>query len=63
MQTLAWLLIPVVTGILATLYVLWIARPRKPDDAHQGMAGLYEFRAAMDRALPLRTADKTREKK
>lgn len=63
MQTLAWLLIPLLAGLLATLYVLWIARPRKPNDAQRGMESLYEFRAAMERQLPLRTSDKSFEQK
>lgn len=62
MQTLAWLLIPLVAGLVATLYVVWIVRPRKPADARRGMQGLYEFRAAMERQLPLRTPDKTKER-
>ena len=61
MQTLAWLLIPVFAGLIATLYVDWIARPRKPADAQKGMQGLYEFRAAMERQVPLRTPDKTQD--
>jgi hypothetical protein len=63
MQPLAWLLIPVVAGSLATLYVVWISRPRKPDDANKGMQGLYEFRAAMERQIPLRTSSKNDEKR
>jgi hypothetical protein len=62
MQSLVWLLIPVVAGSLATLYVVWISRPQKPADAQAGMQGLYEFRAAMERQLPLRTSDKTEGK-
>ncbi len=61
MQTLVWLLIPVVAGLLATLYVLWIARPRKPADARRGMQGLYEFREAMERQLPLRSENKNKD--
>lgn len=61
MQALVWLLIPVIAGLLATLYVFWVARPRKPNDAKKGMEGLYEFRAAMERQLPLRTKDKSKD--
>jgi hypothetical protein len=62
MQSLVWLLIPLAAGLIATLYVVWISRPKKPADAKTAMAGLYEFRAAMERQLPLRTSDKSERK-
>lgn len=52
MQVLIWLLIPVAAGVFATIYLAIKYRPSRPSNAHKGMAGLAEFKNAMNRPLP-----------
>lgn len=50
MSNLAWLGIPVVAMILATIWVNWSARPRGPQDPRETVAAYERFRAAMSAA-------------
>lgn len=52
LSILAWLLVPLAVTVVALFVVGWRARPKRPADAHEGMAGLVRFREAMDKPLP-----------
>jgi hypothetical protein len=51
MGVLAWWLIPAGATLLAILWVVWRARPRRPVDGTRGMAELDRFRSAMSRQI------------
>jgi hypothetical protein len=61
MQVLLWLLIPVVAGLLATIYLAIKYRPSRPANAHKGMAGLAKFKAAMTRPIPIHDDKKNKK--
>lgn len=52
LDILAWLLIPLGVTIVALFVVGWRARPKRPADAHEGMAEMVRFREAMGKPLP-----------
>ena len=49
MTALAWLAIPVVAVLLATLWVMWASRTRPPADVHESIEEREKFKAAFDR--------------
>lgn len=50
MANIAWLGIPVLAVLLATLWAHWSARPRGPQDAADSVAAYERFRSAMTAA-------------
>ena len=52
LDILAWLLVPIAVTALALVWVAIRARPKRPVDAHGGMADLMRFQQAMARPLP-----------
>jgi hypothetical protein len=52
MKVLIWLLIPVIAGLWATIYLKIKYRTTRPANAHKGMSLLTDFRDAMTRPMP-----------
>ncbi|HET8970128.1 MAG TPA: hypothetical protein VFN19_03635 [Candidatus Nanopelagicales bacterium] len=52
LDILAWLLVPIAVTVLALIWVAFRARPKRPVDAHGGMADLLRFQEAMAKPLP-----------
>ncbi|WP_169790666.1 hypothetical protein [Streptacidiphilus carbonis] len=52
MSALAWLIIPVVAGVFAMLWVVWSGRTRSTGD-HDALAEHQRFREAMERGIDL----------
>ncbi len=52
LDILAWLLVPLGVTLVALFVVGWRARPKRPSDAHEGMAEMEKFREAMAKPLP-----------
>jgi hypothetical protein len=60
-SALAWWLIPIGATILAILWATLRARPAKPTEGQDGMAGLRRFQDAMERPLPVEHRDPDRD--
>ena len=58
MPALAWLAIPVVAVLLATLWVRWASRTRPRVGVHESLEERERFKAAFDR----RSGDPTRDR-
>ena len=58
MPALAWLAIPVVAVLLATLWVAWSGRTRPPVDVHESLRERERFKAAFER----RTGDPAKDR-
>ena len=58
MPALAWLAIPVVAVLLATLWVMWASRTRPRVGVHESLEERERFKAAFDR----RSGDPTRDR-
>ncbi|MBQ0867943.1 hypothetical protein ACH4RA_05590 [Streptomyces smyrnaeus] len=56
MAALAWLLIPLVAAVAASLWGSWVGRRRTKTPDAAGVAGYERFRAAMERSSAAETA-------
>jgi hypothetical protein len=56
LDILVWLLVPLGATLVALFVVGWRARPKRPSDAHEGMAEMEKFREAMAKPLPTLSA-------
>ncbi|MBO8198987.1 hypothetical protein JW613_11800 [Streptomyces smyrnaeus] len=56
MAALAWLLIPLVAAVAASLWGSWVGRRRTKTPDAAGVAGYERFRAAMERSSAAGTA-------
>ncbi|MFB7946198.1 hypothetical protein ACFV6F_29285 [Kitasatospora phosalacinea] len=54
MAALAWLIIPVVAGVLAAVWATWAARPPRAMTDPTSLAEHERFRAAMERSTGAR---------
>ncbi|OKJ07565.1 hypothetical protein [Kitasatospora sp. CB01950] len=57
MAALAWLIIPVVAGLLASVWAGWAARPPRSITDPSSLAEHERFRAAMERSTGSGRAD------
>lgn len=49
MEVIVWWTIPLVATVLALLWVLWVSRPRPPEDLHESLESYQRFKKAMTR--------------